>query len=610
MNTNLFRRAALFALALILTFTLVGPLNTAPAAAQSDRLALARFMPTDTAIFFSLRVDDGYVSELDAVLQKIISKLPPGAVPPISLKTQIDQLLSTANSALQTDVRSWLGGHIAIGVAGINVFFDRDRANDADAQVIIAVEITDKAKAEAAIDSVLKLANLTEQFTKSGTDAITYETQNAPIEIMLMGDALLLGTKNGVRSTLQRDAKLNTNAAFTEAFALLPANPYNINVYTDPGAIFRALPPEMLAQAGLPEPFRALYNSPMGLAIGLTILDGRSLVIDTASYLSDPTAFAGLGMGLNDFKPVDATFADLLPANTVASVHLSNLNGFYDALISTIRLQAGAMNLSEEDINRQLGQIGAAFKFATGLELKDEFLSWMTEDFALFMSATPTAVGAPSLARSLVAGDQTTSLAGIGMGLLVKVTDPAKAANAIAKMGDSFTNLLGSQQGVTVTKGEGQFTLALTAPGLAEPVEIVFGANDKVFVIATKAEAEMALAGKGGFMGSAGYTDAAKYILPNAVQVWYLGPEAVVTLGDLIAASNISINRVFRSISSGLEGNATPTPDPNANARELAQFEAIQGLIRQVAGIFSSTSISANTAEKGGVSRTVLSLAE
>jgi hypothetical protein len=250
------------------------------------------------------------------------------------------------------------------------------------------------------------------------------------------------------------------------------------------------------------------------------------------------------------------------------------------------------MNLSEQDINRLLGQIGAGFKFATGLELKDEFLSWMTEDFAMFMSYTPAAVGQPSLARSIVAGEQTFSLAGIGIGLLVKVTDPAKAANVIAKMGNSLTNLLSRQQGVTVTKGEGRFTVSLTAPGFTAPVEIVFAANDKVFVIATKPEAELALAGKGGYLGSAGYTDAAKYILPNSTQVWYLGPDAVVTIGDLIAATNI-VNRRFGS-----------------NTRDLAQFEALQRLIRQVAGIFSSTSISSNRAEKGGVSRAVLSIAE
>lgn len=607
MNTNLLRRAALFALALILTLTLVGPLTTTPAAAQPDRLALARFMPRDTAFFLSLRVDDGYVSELDAVLQKILRKLPPGAVPPISLKTQIDQLLNAANSALQTDVRSWLGGHVAVGVAGINVFFDRDRANDADAQVLIAVEITDKAKAEAALDALLKAANLAAQFTKSGTDVVIYQTANAPVEIMLMNDVILLGTKNGVRSTLQRDAKLNASTTFTEAFAMLPANPYNINLYMDATAVFRALPPEMLAQAGLPEAFRAAYESPVGFAVGLTILDGRSLTIDTASYLSDPKAFEGMGMGMSAFKPVDAAFADLLPANTIAAAQLTDLNAFYDMFIAALRAQAQSMNLSEQDINRQLGQIGAGFKFATGLELKDEFLSWMTEDFALFMSYTPAAVGEPSLARSIVAGEQPFSLAGIGIGLLVKVTDPAKAANVVTKMGNSLTNLLGSAQGVTVTKGEGRFTVSLTAPSLMAPVEAVVAANDKVFVIATKPEAELALAGKGGYLGSAGYTDAAKYLLPNSTQVWYLGPDVVVTIGDLIAATTIVNNRLFRNISGGLQGTLTPTPDPN---QDIPQFEATQRIIRQIAGIFSSTSISSNMAEKGGVSRAVLSIAE
>lgn len=544
------------------------PTNTTRLA-QADIESLAALMPFDSNLFFVLRTDDNYIALLNELLQKVYDTLPQLGLPRTSLQELLDQVTQPLGGDFQTTVRAWLGDNAALALASLEKLSDANPDNNFEFQALLAVQITDRAKVETLFESIAMPSG----YTKTSTPAFTdYEDTAQLILLRVSDDLMLLGTKAGVQSVQSRAAKLDANPEFQKALSVMPESGYNILAYADLGALVKQaamlLPPEQ----------RALIEQGLTrFALGATILDGRSLVLDIA--VTDISALAGIDFS----QPTNPDFARFMPANTILSVQLRDLKNYIAALRASLAAQSGAdLRLFE----RTLQQVEDVLRLTLRLDLEADILSWMTGDAALFVAYTPQE---RSLLELSLDPNLRLPFVGYDFGLLIEATDPTKAADFITSLGDFLQAALRNNRDVSVTLGEGRITLALNAPNLTTPIEIVIGANDSVLYVATGAAAAHIESGQEGLSAAAGYREATQYLLPESAQIWYMGSDAINLLGEIIAASDLG--RL-----------------PSSARLEVFRRARLEG--QSLAKLLSSSSISLTIKDGFQVMRAVLSLPE
>jgi hypothetical protein len=542
-----------------------------PRLAQADVESMAALMPNDSVFFFALRTDDNYIELLDSLIQKVYDTLPRFTLPSFNLKQLLDLAAQQAlGGDFQTKVRTWLGDNIAFAIGSPSKLFDRDLSNDTETEILLAIQIVNRAEFEVLFESLADPRGYNKTRSAAFTD---YEDTRQPILLRVTDTLVLLGTKAGVNSTLNRAAKLNANAQFKQTVGALPESAYNIFAYLNLSELeqFAAL---------LPRDQRDLLRSLAApFAIGATILDGRSLVLDFAIRNTEIVSDFGLD------KPVNPDFARWMPANTVLSIHLRDLSAYYQAFLSALRLTiSGQAALRAFELALQ--QFEDALRTSLGLDLNEDILSWLTGDFAFFVAHTPQE-------RSLLELGIDPSLrlpfVGYDFGLVTEATDPEKVAKLIAALGDALEVSLRNAPNATVTADEKRITITISVPNLTTPVEVAIGFNDSVFYIATGAAAAHIESGAEGFLTAAGYREARQYLLPESSQVLYMGSDAVNLFAEFLALQE---SRLFGRFSA-LEFFR--------NARFQAQF---------LAKLLSSSSISLAVRDDFQVMRAVLTLPE
>ncbi|GAB4548943.1 MAG: hypothetical protein OHK0023_12660 [Anaerolineae bacterium] len=598
---------AALVLAVITPATLTAATDTQPISAISPAkqvvTRLARFYPRDTTFYISLRTDEAYIQELDAILQKVISKIP--GVPAIKLPELLRQAASNAGLDYDADVRSWLGNSAAFGIGNLNNLFDQDRQNDSATVALLTVEITDQAKAIAFFERFVGQAS-----TKSEEGGITiFDDNNSDAVLAIAADTLFLGTEAGFRSTLLRDTKLDQVPLFTELVAALPAENYNVIAYLDLNAIIAgltaAMPAAMVNQMNL----SLVGASAQIMTMGATVLDGRTLTLDFVQRVTNPEALKQLGVDYTVYKPVKAEFAAYLPADTALLIHGSNLNAYYEQILATLRATAEMQGAGGDLMERELQRVTDLVEQALGLSLSDDILKWMSGDFAVFTSYTPAET---SLFEALIVPGREIPFSGLNLGVLIEATDPAAATKLVDALAKLIEQQASNTPNMTLSKGEGEFTLSFASAEFSNDIELVIGATDKVFYIATKEAVTQIKAGTGGFADSANAADAAKYLLPNSAQNWIITPEAMPLLVDLFGAQSIATQRIFSRIRGGLDSSATPTPDATEDDRFLVQFRQIRFITSVLKGLISSSTLSSTYNEDGATvtSRATISLPE
>ncbi|NWG17709.1 MAG: DUF3352 domain-containing protein [Chloroflexi bacterium] len=585
-------------------------LGAVPALAtpQSELTALAAYYPPQSPLFAAMRTDDAYIEELDAVLAGILRKLPEGVVPPgFSLRSALNLLVAETGAAdFDAAVRPWLGDTVAIG------FLSLEDMSDSLQEVVIAAQITDRAAAAAFWKYLLDRTNST--YGEITDSAYTFYTMDAeaPEEggLLIADDVMLLGVGDLRAMLLTREARLNQYPAFADTMALLPADRYNAVIYMDAAAIARATPDAEMA---------AGFVGTQG--IGLTILDGRSLVIDAVSMAGE-TSLESLGFNLGGLTPVDPAFAASIPADASLVTHAANPRALYDAVIGLARVSAP----NAEEFEKNLQQIEFAVRGFTGLELEEDILSWLNGDFAVFVTINndtiqqaiqQTMAGQPSLVDTLP----------VEVGLVVEATDAAKAQALSAALGKALAQFTQQEEDVTVSQEQiaGVDVTVLSAkaemaPDMALPLDVVIGANDRVFVIATRKAAAAILEGAPGLDSAPAFNQAARYLLPNASSVWYMdsnGFSSVFTITTLVILGP-SIQNVFDEIVAGLESEAVATLSPAEEQRrreelqrqQQEQAERTQAVLAFLNTFMTSATISTENLDSGARVRLVLTLAE
>ncbi len=569
--------------------------NTAALLSQADVDTLAALMPNNATVFVAFRTDDGYIQALDGVLQKILAKLPQGMAPSISLMQLLDQAAQPLGGDFQTAIRSWLGDNGAFAIGSLDKLLDTDRTNDNDTELVFVLQITNRSEVETLFERLVSAS----VYNKVSSDAATnYEfTDGSPLLVSISDELLLLGTATGVSSTLTRDAKLNSNTDFTATIGALPAEGYNILAYLNFANLRQMM--EMM----LPPSQRSLLEASfIPMALGATILDGRSLVLDFAA----PNTVEALYGDIDLTSPINPAFAAYMPTDTILSIQTKNLKGLYELVLSAVRLSMESQGLGAEDLERGLRQIEGAVQALTALDLNEDILSWMTGDFALFVAYTPQT---NSLLELAIDPNASVPFVGYDFGLIIEATDAAKAAKVVSSLSTVLERALQNTPDVTFTKTDNALTISLSAPNLSTPIELVLGANDSVFYLATKAAADHITSGTAGLTATPGYEEAMKYALPNAGQVWYMGTDTINFAAEFIALQNIMTARTFSRIIGDLSGTpqAPATPDPR---EELSQFRQARFFGQLFAPLLSSSSISIALNGNYQVSRAVLTLPE
>lgn len=581
----------------IVLVALLGALAlTATAAPAADLNVLASYFPTKTPIFITIRTDEDYFAALQTIIDRLNSAFRRADIP--NFEDTLTEAIDTSglfgdDATFSSEVRPWLGDVASFGLLSLDVFATETSRDDDEAPALFAVQITDRAAAEAFFEAAL---------AEQGVEAETlgnfnvYTLDDNPLTQIAIGDDVLFVSNDPAALPLEGApaSSLGTSAVFADALALLPAADYNLTGYIAAGDVYSTLLSSSLdGMQVFGTPVEGMVENLPAFAIGGTILDDNALTIDfAADIVALRAAYEDMGISLPDYAPLNPDFLERVPSGTPLVIHGNNLQAAYRQGISQLNTQVAMMSemmqgemgdaaLTAEQVRQGISIATIAIQGITGLNLEQELLPALTGDFAVYMGLGEALQAEEVDMMSLMSGFP------LEFGMVFQITDAAiiptlvngvtNALNALpSTMEDGTRFILGSD---TIGSSE-VTTLRILAEDSPFPIDLVFGGDDEVFFIGTPASARASLNPDGGLLGDADYQEASANFLPSSSLVYYLGGEGLQPLSELVPLIAGRGNR---------EG-----------------AEAINGLL----ALISSGSVSASYTDTASVSRMVLSLAE
>ncbi len=387
----------------ILTLALMSTVGVANATPVDELTALAEYAPEGAPVFAVIRTDAGYIETLDGLTARIAAAVGQPMETPVS-----DAIASVLPGTVDfaTDIRPWLGDSIAVLLNGIDT-------ESGDQPIVFAFSVSDNAAAEAWLDSYFA-AEIGTSMTKSEeADGTLYAAESSFDASALLADGVLFYALAASLDTLVMPADDAVNLAQTSEFqdvvGALTENDYNALIYINGEVLATEIAPlfEMMSQQSSSN-MEAMGMMGIGSledlagmvgqqALGFTLIDGRSLVMDYA--------VAGDEME-NEQAPVDLSILEHIPANTILAAVNDGagdmVNQFFDALEMLDAMMAeNGMTMSE------MGDLPPAFDIinfhslavfirqmyegTTGLNL-DDTLTLLNGTNALYVSIDPQEV--------------------------------------------------------------------------------------------------------------------------------------------------------------------------------------------------------------------------
>jgi hypothetical protein len=602
----------------------------------ADVPALAAYAPPESVLYLEFRTDDAFIDALDDLRRQIVRSLPPGMMPAdISLRALLALAFQSAGVNFENEVRPWLGERAALFVGEVRPFVGRPNLSQGDLPAALVFGISDRAAAIALIDQLLAQQPMLKEALKKGEEGTytVYRAANPSVEaaIAVNDNALIIGTDAGIDAATAMRGKLFEQASFVEVMALLPEKSYNVLAYVDSPQILElsqaAMGTSSPMTAGDRQLFEALSAAIGANAIGATILDDRTLVLDSVQQTGDLSKLTALGLSMPTYNAVDPAFLANIPSTAAAVVHGTDLKGLIDSSLATlVGLEKWQVEQrgTQPVVEKQIAQFEAELLKNTGISLRNDILNWLTGDFAIIAGYQTPAPGTPTLFTVPLFAPGTDIQQAADWGLIFEATDAPKAAALVAKLETLLAVLVkDAAQGnprvrfSTETIG-GVEVIVLSLSQEMDTripqfsVDLIIGANDKVFVIATRKLAEAILTGFPGLDSGKTYQEAAKYLLPNSAAVAYLSREGFTMIGDLLVLGTTATRAETIPAMLPTPG-PTPAGDPQARAREAA-LQAVtqaQAVVRVIANLFDSATISASVNEDNvSVSRAVITLAK
>ncbi len=466
--------AILVTLALGLALPATLPAAAAPTSAASD-VPNASLLPADTAIFVDVRTAE-LTTTVNSVLD-LVEKVTGSR--PTNIYADINRGLTQAlgrEATFEKDVLPWLGDHLTIGIP----VTDKQLADAASGStqagemfrnpdVIAILSVKDDAAAGSFMKELMGNLGKNNMTFNSRADDVagnkaTVWDQGGMCEttcgtvvqakgFFAFGRTLTinpwLASLKAKKPTLAGDANfgkllgaLKPNNLVT---VFLSPRFYQFQMSTVANTTARSRSGAATPEAGQTSPawMKLALGAIQGQAFGLRH-DGKLLALDVVQSI-DMQALAKLyqGIGLSDQavkaftpKPIDAKLAGQVPAKAMVSIIGGGLSGLYDGLkaalaaMSKASANMGARGQQEIDqFDMGLRRIEAALKLAFDLDLRNDILSWMTGEFAVYVVYNPNSV----LTK------MPNSQAPLDLTLLVQTGDSAKTKNFLTKLNAGLT---------------------------------------------------------------------------------------------------------------------------------------------------------------------------
>lgn len=329
-----------------------------------DDPGAAALVPTDALVYGHVTLDPALGQK--RALASLIDRLPAEAKDELekSVPKLLDDALKDVDLDYERDIKPWLGGEAAIFFTGVSA----DEPNGA-----VLLETTDaEATLEVVRRTVEEEAGTPEEQTHAGVAywVIPKEKDAPPGEpeasYAVVGQFLVAGTTDGVKATIDASTEggIEGNESYTELTGLLTADRL-ATYWADTPKLFDTFledaPKEMTEQFAT----SPLFNQQTASA-GALVATEDSIVFESASAKPEEA-------GLFQTMPQDPALMGSLPQDTWLSLVIPGVGKNATTFLESL----------PDDIDPK--QVEQEFQKATGLDLRDDVLSWM-EDGALFVS--------------------------------------------------------------------------------------------------------------------------------------------------------------------------------------------------------------------------------
>ena len=529
-----------FTLSLTLLAMVVLCLPLASAQVDTDDLTtLANEFPTEEAVLFaSIRTDDAFIQQLDGLFAPFYpyaDDLPPD----FTLQMGLDLALEEAeiDGTFDEVIRPWLGDTVGLAAfvnpaafEGDTTFLSVETVFD-DLLPAIAVQITDKDEAIAFLEMLMEAEGETADITERG-DYTVYVVDD--VVIAFSDDTALLYPADEFETDLLSGdfATIADDAIFDTTLASMPQDAYNALIYANTPVILSvfervAAEPEAFGAEEAQETIAFFEQFGFGgVAGGAVILEGDTFTIDTvivdaADYLSAA-----------DLGTIDPAFAGLIPATTPFVIHGTNLAASYQAALDVVE-QLGD-DTDVEELNEGLAEVDQVLQAQVGLNLED-IVGWMSNDYALTLSLSDTALNSSSIFGLIGANPAE-------LGVLIDASaDPAAAVAVVDAVEELLDGpLLGAALQQTEEpivdvslEREGDVLTATVSDETGQvpfPVELRVGVEDDVFYIGTPGLANAVTAGDGGLASTDALQDALGVFLPEPYSAYFISVDNLTPL--------------------------------------------------------------------------------
>jgi len=502
-----------------------------PASAQvqpekfSTLVDAARFFPSSTPFYFSIRTDVGYIDTLNEVFVAVQERTIETA---LTLPDGLDMLFQELGAEdFQNSVAPWLGDYAAFGVFPLDLLTDYSYSNDT-VEYGLLIKVTNRESATEFMRTLLMTdANMftwREESTEAYTRFEAEEDYYHDMVIITDNHLIVTNTTKLIPPTPVNGSLLDTYA-FEDALNAMPADAYNFVMYVD----IPTLQSYMMASNDYVR-FHSrlqslLFTQMMGpIAMAGKIENGNVLILDTVVSSGNMVGMERLGMNMPPNIVVNPEFATTIPADSIFALHgtspLQYGDYFRDNLLAMWRYLSASEFNPEYDAKIQemvaqgyvaFGRVAdAIFANLTGMSLENDFANWMSRDYVWFMRSNPE-IDNPNFP--------------IDTAFVFQVTDGAQSVESMRNLVRSLPITLRTLgvRGVSFreTTIEGADALLINIHGYSmedKPVlELAISANETIFAIGTVRAVTDSI--RGGSTG--GFALAQAYILPNANAVLY-----------------------------------------------------------------------------------------
>lgn len=569
-----------------------------------DVSALAGYFPADTLIFAAIRTDEGFLDDVLSMSQSAIdaansagasavtSLTNGGEAPVTSIEDEINNALATLGTDFDA-VQAWLGDSAALGITSAAMTAMSGGMTEG---VYFVIEIADRDGAEAFLKSALPAGS--GESTEGDYTVFSVEAQpnqQVGTTLALSDDLLLVYPSSMANPLLTREARLDSSGSFQQVVGALANAPYVALLYVDPRPAGSSFPLDPSGEV-------TLTTAPV--ALGWTY-DDSSTIVDVAQLPAD-------GAAIPTLQALSSDFAQSLPGNASGVIHATDLTGLYESLMGL----ADTMNASGGGGAPVPSEQIAQGMMMLGIDLDKDLLSWTTGDYALFYRTDLV-----QILQGAVTGS-TPDLSGLGdkfdFGLVIEATDADKAKALAQKLGALLGMMSANAEGLEISTetigGTDVTVFSLSAP--IDPtttldVDLLLGASDDAFFLATRPAAERILTGDGTLANDPAYIEAQDYVLPNPTFLFYGDGEGVVdalAVGTIIPLALLgpAIGNVFDNVVAGLDaGSTTMTPTSTPAPSGLQMFgsdvdpEMIVEQLEAALNSIHSATVSATVTEDG-----------